>query len=444
MMFGNLLKKELGELINKQTIIGMIVSFSIFAFMGIVLGSAMEEGFSASEITVCNKDDSQFTKDVLERVTADGSVKINYIDIATDDYAAEMAKLEDVDSFVIIPENYGKSVIEDKKPADIIVVGTFHASGLSSSISTISSADLVSEIQTATSDEVLLQSYGLTEEEIARVNGPAKVIDYTVSGEKYAKVSASALQSVSMSQSMIAPMAIFFLLLMASQMIMTAISTEKIDKTLETLLSTPVSRLTVLSAKMVAALITALLNAGVTLLGLVVYMFGMLGGITSDITESTNMAAAESIGDTLSIAQAMIELDIMITPMGYVLLGLQLFLTVAIGLSVSLILGAMATDTKSLQNLTMPIMFATMIPFFVTMFMDINTMQPVLKVIMFLIPFTHSYTALVNIMSGDMLMYWIGFAYQLLFFAVCMYMAVKVFTTDKLFTMSDGGSAGGR
>ncbi|MDE5993111.1 MAG: ABC transporter permease, partial [Oscillospiraceae bacterium] len=47
-----------------------------------------------------------------------------------------------------------------------------------------------------------------------------------------------------------------------------------------------------------------------------------------------------------------------------------------------------------------------------------------------------TYTALTNLMNGNMLLFWGGLAYQIVFFAVCMFLAVRMFTTDRLFTMS--------
>ena len=242
---------------------------------------------------------------------------------------------------------------------------------------------------------------------------------------------------------MIAPFAIFFLMLMASQMIMTAISTEKIDKTLETLLSTPVSRMSVLMAKMLAALVSALINAVVMIIGFAIYMISLVGGVASSIVESgaldqATAAAAETIGsaDVMSVTQGLAELGFTISGLDILLFGLQLFLSIAIGLSLSLILGAMATDVKSVQTLTMPIMMAVMLPFFVTMFVDFGSMPTAFKAVMFVIPFTHSYNALTNLMTNDLAMFWGGFAYQIAFFAVCMFLAVRMFTSDKLFTMA--------
>lgn len=434
MRFGNLLKKELGELITKQAIISMVFILVIFVFMGQIMGKAMEESFDTSTITLCNRDNTEFTNLLLDAITADGSTSINYVDIQGDDYASELKRL-DIKNAVIIPEGYADSVLKEQKPADIIFVSTVSTGGFSSTMSSISASDVISVIQNETTDEILLKTYGLSDEEVARVKEPTALVEYAVSGGKTAKISASSLQAVLMMQSMIAPFVIFFLLLMAAQMIMTAISTEKIDKTLETLLSTPVSRMTVLMAKMTAAVISALMNAVVMMIGFVCYMSGMMGNLTNEITDSVNSAAA--MGDTtVSVAQAMSELGLVLSPVSYILFGLQLFFTVAIGLAISLILGAMTTDVKSVQTLTMPIMIAVMIPFFITMFLDYSEMSAGFKAVMFIIPFTHSYTALTNLMNGDMIMFWAGLAYQAVFFVVCMFLAVRMFTTDKLFTMS--------
>lgn len=439
MKFGNLLKKELRELITKQAIISMVFTMVLLIVMGQIMGGAMEEGFDTSTITLCNQDDSDFTAEVLKKIDASQSTKINYVDFESDDYAAELERL-DIKNAVIIPQGYGESITVKKEPALIKFVSKMSTAGLASSMSTISGSDVISEIQTVCMDEVMSKNYGLTEEDIALIREPMTTVEYTVNDGKTAQVSASALGAISMMQSMIAPFAIFFLLLMAAQMIMTAISTEKIDKTLETLLSAPVSRMTVLSAKMVAAVISALLNALFMIVGFAFYMIGMMGSAVGEMSSAANeMSSVDMAAMTegiTGVGQAMVELGISLTPMSYVLFALQLFFTLAIGLAISLILGAMATDVKSVQTLIMPIMIAVMIPFFITMFMDVNEMSAVFKIIVYAIPFTHTYTALTNLMNGNMLLFWGGLVYQIVFFAVCMFLAVRMFTTDRLFTMS--------
>lgn len=444
MKFGNLLKKELGELITKQAVISMVFVLVLFVFMGQIMGHSMEEGFDTSTLNICIKDDSDFTKNVIERIKADKTTELNIVDIQSDNYYDELERL-DLKYVVIIPEGYGDTIVNEKKPGQLIFASKVSL-GFSAAMSSISSSDAVSTIVDHSADEAMESIYGLTAEDVALITSPANTVEFSAANGKSVEISAAAVSSIVMMESMIAPFAIFFLLLLASQMIMTAISTEKIDKTLETLLSTPVSRMTVLTAKMVAAIISALLNAVFMIVGFGVYMVSIMGGAMSgatngeanisDLAGMTSVPDAGALTDVLSTADAISQLGFSLSGVDILLFGLQLFLTLAIGLSISLILGATATDVKSVQTLVMPIMIAVMIPFFVTMFMDFGEMPVAAKVIMFLIPFTHSYIALTNLMSGDMIMYWGGLAYQIVFFAVCMFLAVRMFTSDKLFTMS--------
>ena len=444
MKFGNLLKKELSELITKQAIISMVFVLVLFVFMGQIMGHSMEEGLDTSTLNICIKDDSDFTKNVIERIKADKTTELNIVDIQSDNYYDELERL-DLKYVVIIPEGYGDTIVNEKKPGQLIFASKVSL-GFSAAMSSISSSDAVSTIVDHSADEAMESIYGLTAEDVALITSPANTVEFSAANGKSVEISAAAVSSIVMMESMIAPFAIFFLLLLASQMIMTAISTEKIDKTLETLLSTPVSRMTVLTAKMVAAIISALLNAVFMIVGFGIYMVSIMGGAMSgatngaanisDLAGMTSVPDAGALTDVISTADAISQLGFSLSGVDILLFGLQLFLTLAIGLSISLILGATATDVKSVQTLVMPIMIAVMIPFFVTMFMDFGTMPTAAKVIMFLIPFTHSYIALTNLMSGDMIMYWGGLAYQIVFFAVCMFLAVRMFTSDKLFTMS--------
>lgn len=441
MKFGNLFKKELGELLTKQAIISMVFTLVLFVVLGQVIGNSMDDSFDYSSVNVCVKDDSEFTKNVVDRINSSESTRLNIVELQSDNYYDELKRLG-LKYVVVIPEGYGDSIIKDNSPAELIFASEVKP-GFSTSMSSMSSTEAIDVFEEYTADEAMEATYNLSAEQVELIRSPAKLVEYSAANGKSVKASPSEITAILMVQSMIAPFAIFFLMLMASQMIMTAISTEKIDKTLETLLSTPVSRMSVLMAKMLAALVSALINAVVMIIGFAIYMISLVGGVAGNIIESgavdqMTASAAESLGgaDAVSVTQAIADLGFSISGLDIILFGLQLFLSLAIGLSLSLILGAMATDVKSVQTLTMPIMMAVMLPFFVTMFVDFGSMPTAFKAVMFVIPFTHSYNALSNLMTNDTAMFWGGFAYQIAFFAVCMFLAVRMFTSDKLFTMA--------
>ncbi|MBP1545931.1 MAG: ABC transporter permease [Oscillospiraceae bacterium] len=436
MKLGNLLKKELKELLTPQAIFSMIFTCGLFIVMGQFMGGAMDEMMDTSSVNIAVNDSSEFTAKMIEALP-DYGADPTVVTLESDDYTKEMERL-DIKSLVIIPEGFGDSITNGSDPAQVDCIAVVTGGGLASSMQNVSASSLTSSISAYVRSYVENEKLGLTESDKAMLNEPVLAVEYSVANGKTIQVSADMLLGVMMSQSMLAPFAIFFLIMMASQMIMTAISTEKIDKTLETLMSAPVSRLTVLTAKMISAVIVALLNAGSMIIGFSFYMSSMMGNAAAELEAG---AAANTEGIT-SGAEAMASLGLSLGAGDIVLFGISLFLTLAIGLSISLILGAMATDTKSVQTLVMPVMMATMIPFFVAMFADVNAMSPALKAVMYIIPFTHTYTAMNNLMFGQTALVIGGLIYQIVFFVVCMYLAVKMFTSDLLFTMNFSTDSG--
>ena len=232
-----------------------------------------------------------------------------------------------------------------------------------------------------------------------------------------------------MMQNMILPIIVFVLIMMTSQMLISAISNEKIDKTLETLLSAPVSRTSVIGAKMLAAAAVALINAAVYMFGLSFFVSGAADDAAANIT-------VPSAGDFPSVDDALAQLGLSLGVTDYILIGLQLFMTILICLSVSLILGAMANDIKSSQTMIMPMMFLAMIPYIISMLTDVNTLPMAVRILVYAIPFTHTFSSISNLMFGNTALFFGGLVYQIAVFAVCMFFALRIFKSDKIFTIS--------
>ncbi|MDR0903706.1 MAG: ABC transporter permease [Ruminococcus sp.] len=453
MKFSNLFKKEITGLLTRQAIVSMIVTMFLFIMLGQIVGGAMNglgESISGSKLSIANLDDSAFTADILARMEADGST-LNMVklpeNITPADYPAELERL-DIKSLIIIPAGFGDNIVNNGERGSITVISEMNVGGMMTNIDSLSAADAVNTINAASKDEILLKTYGVSEEVLAKLDAGASTVDYTTLDGKIAKISPASLSMVMMFQMMIAPIAVFFLLTMASQMIMTAISTEKIDKTLETLLSTPVSRLSVLMSKMTAAVVAAILNAITMGIGMIFYIGGIAGGVASGIMGSTDLSSIEgqvssadfsAVTDAVaSVPQALLDLGITLSVPEYLLFGLQLILSLAIGLAAALLLGAMATDAKSQASLMLPVTIASLLPFFVTLMADVNSMPVMFRIIMYAIPFTNAYMAIPNLMSGNLLIFWVGAAYQALFLAGTLYAAVRMFMSDRLFTTNFG------
>lgn len=427
MKFITLLTKELKELLTVQTIALMVGIVAIMLFLGDVMGNKINEAMdvTGTSVNICDEDGSDFTKAVIEGIESLGYT-VNRVSPTASEPNQMLEELS-ADSLIIIPSGFAQTVLEDNKQVEIKYISRMKSTAMLSSISSLSASSAVEIIRSSVTNTLMTERFKLTDDQVTLLNEPVSLNEITVVADKSAEISSASLQNFVMSQGVIVPILVYVLVMFASQMIISAISTEKIDKTLETLLSAPVSRLSVLGAKMVAAAIVALLNAAAYMVGFSKLMTG---------TSSTEIAQ-DAIGETVSSADKLAALGLSMTMGDYILLGLQLFMTIMIALSVSLILGAMATDAKSTQTLMMPVTFATMIPYLISLFMDINQMEPIVaRLAIWAIPFTHTFTAINNILFHNTSIYVGGLIYQTIFFIICMFFAVKLFTSDKIFTIS--------
>jgi ABC-2 type transport system permease protein len=205
-------------------------------------------------------------------------------------------------------------------------------------------------------------------------------------------------------------------------MVISAVAMEKQNKTLETLLTVPIKRTSIITAKMLAAGLVGLISAGV-------YMFAFKGFV-GGIGEEAARAGAQAGGATM-----MRQLGLYFDTTGYVILGLSLFLAILVALALAMILGVLAEDFRSAQNMIMPMMFMVMIPYFLSLFADINTVSLPVKIFILAIPFSHPFLVSQNIYLGNYGMIAGGLAYMLVVFAVLVVFAARVFSTDKILTM---------
>lgn len=424
MKFLNLLKKELHELITAQMILGLVITMLMLFSVGKIMSNVMDDAVSETgTVNISDMDNTEFTNDIISSLKSSGF----NVNLVTEDNSdrAELLKSTNCDSLIIIPAGFSESINQNNQSGTIELITSMKTSSALASISdkTSTAAGMITDI---VKNEIMI-SNGLDSKDIETIENPISLNEVTVVNEKSANISTEMLTGLIQSQSMFIPIVVFILVMFTSQMIISAISTEKIDKTLETLLSAPVSRLSILGAKMLAAAIIAIINAAVYMVGFYGYMGSMLSGAVDN---------AAVVGSALTVNDIMKELGLKIGISGYVLVGLQMFITIMICLAASLILGALVNDAKSAQTMLMPIMILAMIPYIVSMVYDINMLSPVLRTVIYAIPFTHTFNAINNIMFGHMNLYWFGLGYQLVLFIICMFFAVKIFTSDKIFTIS--------
>ena len=302
MKFVNLLRKELKEMLTPQTILTLVIMVIILSVAGDAMSGVVEDAAEEiSQITICDQDDTEFTRSVIALMENPGDGvqnEVTEVELQSDDYAEELERL-DTKSLIIIPEGFTQQVNSGQQ-AETIFVSQMTSLSTMANISTGSDVALSiieDAVKSALYSDKITEGQ-LTEEEISQLEAPVTISETTVVGNKSADVSATILYSMCQMQGMFVPIIVYLLIMYSSQMILNAVSTEKLDKTLETLLSAPVSRLAVLSSKMLSAAIVAAIYAIVFMFGMNNMMSGLTMGDTSEYTE-----VVEYLGLSLSVGQ---------------------------------------------------------------------------------------------------------------------------------------------
>jgi ABC-2 type transport system permease protein len=381
---------------------------------------------SYTSVTICDLDRTELTTNIIQSLE-DIGYKVDKVELTgtpNDFYISQASSSKNV---LVIPQGFTQS-IENGEVATLTNVGKVEGNSIMAQLEGGVYTTAITDISDIVTQLLLEDKSTLNADELEFVNSPVTLDEVTIVGDKSAEVSASTISSMVSSQGTFVPIIIFLIIVMASQMIVTAISTEKIDKTLETLLSTPISRVSILTAKMLSAGLVSLISALVYMLGFVISMGSLMLNASDYVTDATDISMDSQV--------AMLKLGLVLMPTDYVLIGLDIFLSIMIALSISMMLGVLVNDVKSTQIVVMPVMFMAMIPYLISYFADINTLSPVVKLLLNLIPFTHTFNATNNLLFGETSDVIFGIVYQVVLLVVCLFGAVKLFQSDKILTAS--------
>jgi ABC-2 type transport system permease protein len=236
--------------------------------------------------------------------------------------------------------------------------------------------------------------------------------DTILKGRMMIGLSPDTIYAVVQSQGILVPLIMLMVIIFAGSTVITSMGMEKENKTLETLLTLPVSRRSIVMGKLVGAALVGLVVAAIYMVGMGYYMNSLTASAPIDLAK---------YGLTLNLFD-------------YVLVGISLFLALICGLALCMILGIFTKNYKAAQSMTLPITLLALIPMFVTMFADFSTLPSALQVGLFAIPFTHPMLAMKELIFDNTGFVIAGIIYNAIFAAVAMFVAVTLFKKDILLT----------
>ena len=418
-----LLKKELGELITLQTLLPFAVVVLMFMGLGQMLSSVSAEADTSFTVAVADHDGGAFSGAVMAALEQAGLEPVAVTSAIDDSTVARVLDDADANIGIEIPEGFSAALAAgEQQPieswariSDFSFVGNQDIAALGGALELVNST-----VAAAIGAEA---APGVPPTMLQR---PVVASQHVMVGANTAEASAEAVMGFVSQQTMFIPMVLFLVIVFAAQMIATAVATEKENKTLETLLSYPVSRTSIVTAKMVAAGLVALLAAGA-------YMFGMseyMGGIESSFMTGPEAEAALQASDA-----TMQQLGLTFSGGDYFMLGLTLFASILMTLAIAIILGAFAEDVKSVGSLIMPLMVLLLVPYFLTIFLDLSALPDVARYAVLAIPFTYPFITGPSLFLGNYGVVWWGIGYQLVWFAIFVTIAARVFSSDRILTM---------
>jgi len=430
----NLVRKELKELLTPASIIPIVAIAIVFASMGSMIGSEVDRASEMPTIGVLSGDSGIYYDDgggggalgyiesFYGTANADRIIHLDpalYSDVMSGD-ANTITNIMDnagVNTLLVFDADYSSNIAAiagggHGDGGSIYVYWTNVETGLFGAVSTAVVSMIVSGINEMTS-ELILTDLGIPNALNVQfpVDGPNNRTVFN--GEIFDDITPADIASALQSQSMLMPILIMIIITMIGGMIISSMGNEKENKTLETLLTLPVKRTTIVSGKLIGSALAGLLFG-------VIYLFGMYM-YTNSLAQGAGALSLSSLGLTLSVAD-------------WGVVALVIFLGIMCALGMCMVLGAFVKNYKAAQTLTLPIGVLAMIPMFVTMFSDFNTLPGFIQAVLFAIPFTHPMMIMNNLMLGNTFMIWAGLGYLLLFSTLMIYITVRIYKSDILLT----------
>lgn len=424
-----LLKKEIKELLTLQMIIPLVITVVIFILIGQIMSGetkkAQTRKISAYIIFEENLESNSY--ELLKKEMLNFLEKANVIffikEAKSVDFEKDFlfAKEKRIDTILFIKKNYFDFIIN--KNIDNIQFEVYNVLknfgginfGKSSGITLINLLKTFNKM-------IYVNLY--PDEKYKFYENPAKYNEYVLFNGKITEGNIETIIGFLYMQTLIIPIIVYMLIIMSSQMVAVAIASEKENKTLETLLSMPIKRTDIATSKMIAGGIVSLLMA-------IIYIFGFnsyLRGVTGMGTDSISQFSKE-------VSNLLKNIDFNLKFVDFVLIALSIFSAILNVLAISLILGLYAEDVKKVQTVITPVMFLSLIPYLLSILVNLNELSIWVRLLIYAIPFAQPFFIINTILLKNYAVVFGGIIYQFFVFFIFLVIINKIFQSDRILTM---------
>ena len=422
----NIIKKEVRELLTPGSVISVLFMVVLFAGLGGLIGGEVDSAAELPTFGLIAEDGDYYEDwnptDVLKSAYGEDSYKIVMMDSTCDssdaDIVAEMQE-RGITSVIALPSiaSFNQS-ITDQTQISVRQYYLYEPTGLFGSVSSTVMSSVVTILSNSLSQKLISDTGSEINYEflMSPIGTAGEDISTIVDGQAHSGITPYDISNEITSQTLMIPIVIMIIIMMVGSIVISSMGSEKENKTLETLLTMPVKRTSIVSGKIVAAAIVGLVYGLAYMVGMSIYMGSMTGSITG-----SSSISLEDLGMALGAAD-------------WVLVMVSMFLAIVCALGICMILGAFAKNYKSAQTMTMPLSILAMIPMFIIMFTGWYGAGGAIQFITFIIPSSHPMMAMQALMYGDMTLVIGGIVYMAAFAIVSILITVRLYNSDILIT----------
>lgn len=410
--FTIILLKELKELMrDPKILVGMIVlPLIMFPVLGLVMGYAVQSAQTEAQtatLLVTNNDGGNWSKVFVGYLNR--TLKIVLIENVSPQVVLDQGLLAKNNSttLVEVPSGFSQNLT-------VHIDGTWNVTGLVNVYGVFSGGGGIFSGMSGNTVATVVGGFNrAVAPDLVQISQSS-----IIKGQIEYGVDSSALSGLLLSQAIALPITIMIMLTYAMQIAATSVAMEKEEKTLETLLTVPVDRFAILMGKVSSTIIVAGVAAVTVLIGYN-YMIGSIStGLTSSLGSGVNLVALGLVPNVL----------------GYILLGVSLFFTLLSALALAVVMSAFSENVRGAQALVGYVYPLIFIPSLALVYLDVNTLPLVLKAVFYAIPYSHPILASKAVVTGDYATVLFGIIYVALFTVIIMYIASRLFATEKILT----------
>lgn len=417
----NIIVKEVKEMVrDPRILLGIVLAplliFPLLGFMFRASTEAVQESLRTISIGVADLDNGSVAKNLTDFLKSNPNVNLETIDAQSVEEIVASAQASNLTAVIIIPQDFSRNITSGER-GRLMVYGVFRGSGIAESASFSSVQNLLEVFKKDLIFETVQKRFP---DNPSVVLDPINFAQGSVVKGKLVDMPPSALFTFAQAQFLGMPMALFMLIILAMQLAATSVAAEKEEKTLETLMSLPLDRFTMLIGKLAGSTIVAAIGAIATISGVVYYM-----GSFTFASPSQPSVDLSAIGLTPTL-------------FGYGVLGLSVFASLLCALAIAVVVSVFAEDVRGAQSLLGFVYMPLVFPMFALMFADLNTLPFGLRIFLLALPFTHPVLAFQATMTGNYFTAILGIAYVAAFTLGILYVASRIFATEKILTMRLG------